>query len=98
MNVAQTLHLVSSSVPTLLVAMSAVVGLATKYLQMAPAMVRQSMLSPPLKHSVFFPDINECTGVNNCQQICTNTAGSYTCSCGIGFLLSENGHTCNGTM
>ena len=56
------------------------------------------MLSPPLKHSVFFPDIDECTGVNDCQQICTNTAGSYTCSCESGFVLFENGHTCNGTM
>eukprot|EP00731_Ephydatia_muelleri_P017659 Em0010g757a len=41
-------------------------------------------------------DINECA-VNNgsCSQVCTNTAGSYTCSCYSGSYLSSDGKTCN---
>ena len=37
-------------------------------------------------------DINECIANNNggCQQICTNTNGSFTCSCTAGFNLISN--------
>ena len=42
-------------------------------------------------------DINECsTGVSGCQQTCTNTAGSFLCSCNSGFNLNSNGRTCSG--
>ena len=34
-------------------------------------------------------DINECLTSNQCQQICTNTEGSYLCSCEEGFYLSS---------
>ena len=42
-------------------------------------------------------DINEC-GSNNggCNQLCTNTAGSFTCSCRTGFTLGSNRQTCVG--
>ncbi|GCB77993.1 hypothetical protein scyTo_0015748 [Scyliorhinus torazame] len=34
----------------------------------------------------FFADIDECaTNTANCQQICTNTIGSFNCSCNPGF-------------
>jgi len=34
------------------------------------------------------PDVNECTGGSHgCQHTCTNTAGSYTCSCRTGYSL-----------
>lgn len=33
-------------------------------------------------------DINECDN-SPCSQICTNTEGSYSCSCNDGFLLSN---------
>ena len=40
-------------------------------------------------------DINECTGgADNCAQRCTNTAGSYTCSCNSGFTLGADGRSC----
>ena len=43
-------------------------------------------------------DINECN-VNNggCEHSCTNTVGSYTCSCNTGYQLSL-GHYCSGNL
>ena len=42
-------------------------------------------------------DINECLpngGRGPCEQICTNTLGSFDCSCQPGYNVS--GYTCNG--
>ena len=42
-------------------------------------------------------DINECApngGLGPCAQICTNTPGSFSCSCKAGYNLS--GYACNG--
>ena len=60
------------------------------------------------KHSVVFQsldfrypfklsDINEC-GLNTdrCAHFCSNTVGSYTCSCRSGYRLTANGRTCTG--
>jgi len=42
-------------------------------------------------------DINECsTGSHNCQQRCTNTLGSYRCSCNSGYSLNSDRRTCRG--
>ena len=47
-----------------------------------------------------FQDVNECEkpGGNNCHQnaTCTDTAGSYTCSCMLGY--SGNGNVCDGMI
>ena len=44
-----------------------------------------------------YPDINECDdGTNDCSQTCTNTIGSYICGCNSGFVLNNDGATCNG--
>ena len=45
-------------------------------------------------------DIDECASdaTNNCEQVCHNTQGSYTCDCdAVGYELDENGFTCQGT-
>ena len=43
-----------------------------------------------------YTDINECgLGLDNCQQTCTNTPGSYNCSCLSGFEL-EGFSNCTG--
>ena len=34
--------------------------------------------------------------VHRCAQMCTNTAGSYQCSCDAGYTLNSDGHTCDG--
>ena len=42
-------------------------------------------------------DIDECsTNKGNCSQLCTNTVGSYFCSCQSGYLLGANNQSCNG--
>ena len=42
-------------------------------------------------------DINECAeGVDDCAQICTDTDGSYICSCAPGYLLTNDSRGCDG--
>lgn len=44
-------------------------------------------------------DIDECAdGTSGCDQQCTNTEGSYRCSCRDGFYLGLDDHTCIGKM
>lgn len=46
---------------------------------------------------VYDTDVDECElGTHNCDQECTNTVGSFTCSCNTGFELDSDGHTCTG--
>ena len=43
-------------------------------------------------------DIDECrSNTDGCSQVCTNTEGSYICSCNSGYRLNEDRHTCNGS-
>ena len=47
----------------------------------------------------FSVDIDECSeGNNNCSAngYCTNTVGSYKCSCNIGYLDEGLGYVCTG--
>ena len=46
---------------------------------------------------IVFADVDECS-VNNggCQHSCTNSIGSYTCSCKAGYALQANGRNCRG--
>ena len=48
-------------------------------------------------NTLLSPDINECAGINPCQQLCENTEGSYTCSCTEGFNLTAQTGICTGT-
>ena len=44
-------------------------------------------------------DVNECQSSNGgCEQVCTNTIGSFECSCNPGFNVSSNGANCIGKM
>jgi len=39
-------------------------------------------------------DIDECSLVSSCPQQCTNTKGSYKCSCAQGFVSEQRGTVC----
>ena len=44
-------------------------------------------------------DIDECLNFGEgCQHNCTNTIGSYYCSCADGYYLDDNGHNCTCKM
>ena len=46
---------------------------------------------------IFHSDIDECVqGLAGCDQNCTNTAGSYYCTCMYGYEQGSNNHTCTG--
>lgn len=41
-------------------------------------------------------DIDECTEeTDDCDQVCSNTEGSYTCDCNNGYKLGIDGKTCS---
>ena len=45
----------------------------------------------------FAADIDECSTSNGgCDQVCTNTVGSFNCSCADGFSLNTDRATCDG--
>ena len=47
----------------------------------------------------FFADADECQiGTDNCTQQCTNTDGSYYCSCYTGYILISDNQTCIGWL
>jgi len=43
----------------------------------------------------YFTDVNECLS-SPCQHNCTNTPGSYHCTCNVGYQLNTDGLTCRG--
>ena len=54
-------------------------------------------LSKRYQNICFSIDINECDTANGgCEHSCTNTIGSFTCSCDTGYQLDGNGLNCSG--
>jgi len=49
-----------------------------------------------MNHTLFFTDINECAITGSCSQNCSNTNGSFRCSCMNGYTLNDDSRTCNG--
>ena len=44
-------------------------------------------------------DIDECgEGIVDCDHNCTNTNGSYACSCNSGYELDSDNLTCSGKL
>ncbi len=44
-------------------------------------------------------DIDECSEMpQNCDQVCTNTEGSFTCGCEAEYVLDSDGTSCSGKM
>ena len=41
--------------------------------------------------------MDECdTDNGGCNQTCTNTQGSFECSCGVGYVLADDDLNCDG--
>ena len=54
-----------------------------------------ALLCQPVSVHVVIVDINECAEYNGgCQHNCTNTNGSYSCTCRAGYKLTEDEHNC----
>ena len=49
--------------------------------------------------SMLVPDIDECASatLNNCQQVCVNSEGGFTCNCLAGYSLVNSTH-CEGIL
>ena len=46
-----------------------------------------------------YVDIDECErGTDGCDHNCTNTDGSYYCTCMDGYELESDNHTCTGDL
>ena len=44
-------------------------------------------------------DDNECASVSGgCDHVCSNTKGSFACSCHPGYFLDNDGKTCRGRL
>ena len=44
-----------------------------------------------------YVDIDECVlSTDGCGQSCVNTPGSFMCNCSEGYVLNEDGYTCDG--
>ena len=50
-------------------------------------------------HFKTLTDIQECNDNNgNCAHNCTNTEGSYFCTCKDGYEQQDDGHICKGNL
>ena len=49
------------------------------------------------RYVVNLVDIDECLS-SPCDHSCTNTPGSFVCSCNDGHVLDDDGNTCNGVF
>lgn len=47
-------------------------------------------------HSTLEPEINECDGNHDCEQVCINTIDSFQCACQHGYFLALDGKRCQG--
>ena len=53
----------------------------------------------PMSDCTIISDTNECSSNNGgCQQRCSNSVGSFSCSCNTGYRLKTDLRTCEGTI
>ena len=100
MSVLTTVEAVITIVLILLAVSSVVVTVDTYWAVMdLTVMVSYLYMHKDCSMKLPLSDINECDkGISGCNQTCTNTNGSYTCSCYNGYVLDADGHSCNGKV
>ena len=102
MNALATMEDVSIPAQTLMVRSHVVVAvalflLAMEGIAMVSFLVNGSIMHITSTHCVIIIDINECSTNNGgCAQTCTNTVGSFQCTCRSGYTLASNSRGCNG--
>ncbi len=59
-------------------------------------MIRVALCVCLLAHVIFVlcVEVDECRVYGSCAQYCTNTPGSFTCSCASSYTLKADGRTC----
>ena len=58
------------------------------------ALVYGSIIGGNVNSWTIFVDIDECSRVHGCEHECINSPGSFTCSCKSGWVLSDDGTSC----
>ena len=60
---------------------------------------RATKWSRDQRFSIVPTDVDECKSRKNaCDQVCTNTEGSFSCSCHAGYILSNDSKSCQGKL
>ena len=100
MSVLTAMVAVLRTVTILLVVTTAPAMLDTPWLVMDTAVMVSTWSVLPMYDMLLYCvciDINECnTNNGGCNQVCTNTIGSFECSCNTGYELSANPLICVG--
>ena len=100
MSVLLTLMVVTKSVPTMMGRLYAAVmvdsvSIMTQELVLVNSRHYINHNNGSLSSMIIILDIDECAAdTDGCDQVCTNTPGSFECSCNSGFTLSGDGRTC----
>ena len=81
---------------TLVSATVAIVFKAMGFLAMVNLKYSQCSTDSP---QFFESDVDECAeNTDGCEQICTNTIGSFICDCRTGYTLNSDGRNCQGKI
>ena len=60
-------------------------------------LLHRPLLTASFNDYITYIDINECAeDTDDCAQTCTDTDGSYTCLCDVGYELANDEHGCDG--
>ena len=89
---------VHKSVATLMAVLCAVVTLGMCWALVEWLAMVHRLCVCILNYSLAISDTNECLSRNGgCAHNCSNTDGSFVCSCVSGYELGTDGMACNGT-